>query len=88
MEARVLSKEQIQETVKKYVLAEFLPGEDASALTPDTAMISSGVLDSIATLKLVTFLEDEFKIQVQAHEADADHLDTLASIAELVAEKL
>ena len=84
----MLSREQIQATVKKYVLAEFLPGEDPAALTPDTAMVSSGVIDSIATLKLVGFLEEEFKIQVQAHEADVDHLDTLTSISELVARKL
>jgi acyl carrier protein len=84
----VHSKQEIQERVKKYVLEEFLPGEDPAALTIETVMVSSGVLDSIATLKLVTFLEDEFKIQVHAHEADADHLDTLALISEFVAAKL
>lgn len=83
----MLSTEQIQATVKKYVLEEFLPGEDPAALTDTTPLLTGGILDSIATLKLVTFLEDEFKIQVQAHEADADHLDTLVSISELVAGK-
>lgn len=82
------SKIEIQDRVKKYVIEEFLQGEDPSALTSDTAMVSSGVLDSIATLKLVTFLEDEFKIQVHAHEADADHLDTLTLISDFVASKL
>jgi acyl carrier protein len=35
----------------------------------------------------VTFLEERFKITIQAHEADADHMDTLADIAKLVASK-
>ena len=56
-------------------------------LTSSTPLLSAGILDSIATLKLVTFLEEEFDIQVAAHEADADHLDTLETICELVKSK-
>jgi len=41
----------MMETVRKFILAEFLPGEDPSRLTPTTPLMSSGVLDSIATLK-------------------------------------
>jgi len=77
----------IQSTVKRFVLEAFLPGEDPSELTAETELVSSGVLDSVATLRLVTFLEEEFGIQVEAHEADEEHLNTLASIADLVASK-
>jgi acyl carrier protein len=79
---------QILERVKKYILEEFLPDEDPAALTDDTPLMTSGVLDSVATLKLVTFLEEEFPIQIQPHEADADHLDSLQAITALVAGKL
>jgi acyl carrier protein len=78
----------IQATVKDFILREFLEGEDPEALTPTTELISSGVLDSLATLKLVTFLENTFNIQVQAHEADADHLNTLDQITGLVKSKM
>ena len=43
--------------------------------------------DSIATLKLVMFIEEQFGVQVQAHEADREHLDTLADIVQLIASK-
>ena len=49
--------------------------------------MSSGVLDSLAVLKLVTFLEEEFGIEVAAHEADEEHLDSLKLIGDLVATK-
>jgi acyl carrier protein len=49
--------------------------------------MTSGVLDSIATLKLVSFLEQHFGINIAAHEADAEHLNTIGSIAALVASK-
>jgi len=78
---------QIQSTVKGYLLREFLPGEDAALLTPTTPLISAGILDSIGTLKLVTFLEETFRVQIEAHEADMEHLDTLEDIATLVQSK-
>jgi aryl carrier-like protein len=47
----------IDQTVKDFILAEFLPGEDPSQLTDATPLVTSGILDSIATMKLATFLE-------------------------------
>jgi acyl carrier protein len=68
-------------------LREFLPGEDPNELTDQTPLITGGILDSITTLKLVTFIEDYFGITVEAYEAGVDHLDTIDQIAALVVEK-
>jgi acyl carrier protein len=73
--------------VKDFILREFLPGEDPTELQDDTPLITGGILDSIATLKLVAFLEEQFGISIAAHEADVDHLNTLNDIASLVAGK-
>lgn len=73
--------------VKDFILREFLPGEDPDELQEDTPLITGGILDSIATLKLVAFLEEQFGISIAAHEADVDHLNTLNDIAALVASK-
>jgi acyl carrier protein len=78
---------EIGNTVKEYILNEFLPGEDASELTESTPLITGGILDSLATMKLVMFLEERYGITMQAHEADAEHLDTIALIEELVRTK-
>ena len=78
----------IVSATKEFILAEFLEGEDPNELTEDVELISSGILDSLATLKLVTFLENTFGIQIEAHEADEEHLNTLGDIADLVAAKL
>jgi acyl carrier protein len=77
----------VNSTVKDFVLREFLPGEDPAELQDDTPLITGGILDSIATLKLVAFLEEQFGIAIAAHEADVDHLNTLGDIARLVQEK-
>jgi len=78
----------IGEDVKEFILKEFLPGENPKELTDATPLITGGILDSLATLRLVAFLEERFKIRLQAHEADVEHLNNIASITNLVQSKL
>jgi len=73
--------------VKTFVLDEFLPGEDPEELMMETPLITGGILDSIATLKLVLFLEERWSIKLAAHETSPDHLDTIEKIAGLVRSK-
>jgi acyl carrier protein len=73
--------------VKDYILTEFLPGEDPAALTETTPLITSAILDSIATLKLTSFLEERFGITVAAHEVNVEHLNTIDEIAQMVRRK-
>ena len=77
----------IEQSIKSYILTEFLPGEDPASLTDVTPLITTGIVDSIATLKLVDFLEKTFAISVAAHETDAEHIDTVERIARLVRDK-
>jgi acyl carrier protein len=79
--------EDIKTTLKQFILKEFLPGENPDELTDETPLITGGILDSIATLQLGIFLEERFGIKLQAHEMDPHHLDTVASIANLIAAK-
>lgn len=74
-------------TIKEYILTEFLPGEDPNELTVETPLITGGILDSLATLKLVAFLEERFGVEIQPHEMGTDYLDTLPDIAKLVESK-
>ena len=62
-------------------------GVDPSELTDTTPLITGGVLDSIATLKLVMFIEERYGISLQAHEVDPEHLDTISQIAQLIRSK-
>lgn len=77
----------IEETIRSFILSEFLPGEDATQLTETTLLITTGILDSIATIKLIAFLEQQFSIAIEAYEADIVHLDTICSMAKLVRSK-
>ena len=82
-----VSVEEIKKVVKAYILEEFLPGEDPNELTYSMPLITGGILDSLATLKLVAFLEERFGVTFQAHETMVDYLNTIDDIANLVHSK-
>ena len=77
----------ITEAVKAFILKEFLPGQDPDELTESTPLVTSRILDSLATIKLVLFIEEQFKITVQPHETDVEHMNTLSDITNLVESK-
>ena len=77
----------VKDTIRDYILREYLPGESPANLTDDTPLRTSGILDSMATLNLVTFLEESFGITIDAHETGIDQFDRIADIAALVAQK-
>ncbi len=77
----------ISREIHEYILREFLPGENPANLTESTPLISGGILDSIGMLKLVKHLEDNYQIEVQAHEVDVENFDTIALIGNFVRAK-
>jgi acyl carrier protein len=77
----------VKEEIRQYILSEFLPGEKPSNLRDDTPLRTSGILDSMATLRLVGFVEERFGIEVQAHEASVDNFDRIETIASFIQSK-
>lgn len=77
----------IKANVKSYILHQFLPGEDPSELEYDTPLISGGILDSISTVKLVAYLEEQFGVSFEAYEMNADYLDSIDMIAITISDK-
>ncbi len=79
---------EIMTAVKNFILAEFLPGEDPNQLTPTTPLITGGILDSLSTLRLVSFIQETYGVEVEPHEMGVDHLDSLEEITKLIQSKL
>ena len=77
----------IRDAVRLFILDNFLQGEDPRNLTDETELKESGILDSLSTLKLVTFLEDTFKVELEAEDLSATNLATLETIERLVQSK-
>jgi acyl carrier protein len=77
----------VKETIRQFILSKYLPGESPANLRDDTPLRTSGVLDSLATLGVVNFIEQTFGIELLAHETGVDSFDRIEDIAALVARK-
>ena len=82
-----MSTEELKQAIKNYIIQEFLPGENPENVTDNLPLISSGILDSIATLKLVLFIEERSGITLEAHETDKENMDTLAQMVATIEAK-
>lgn len=78
----------LRESVRSFILENFLPGEDPRNLKDDTELKESGILDSLSTLKLVAFLEEQFKVEFEANDLDGANLASVDSIERLVRSKM
>jgi acyl carrier protein len=75
------------DTIRQFIVDKYLPGESVANVPDNMPLRSSGVLDSLATLALISFIENEYGIEVEAHETDIDNFDRIADIAAFVERK-
>ena len=64
-----------------------LPG-DEDRIADDVSFQDSGILDSNGFLELVTFVEEEFDIELSTEELVPEYLDSIEKISSLVKRKL
>jgi acyl carrier protein len=77
----------IDRTIRDFIVSKYLPGEPAESLTADTQLRSTGILNSLATLALISFIEERYGIDVEAHETGIDNFDRLGDIVAFVERK-
>lgn len=75
---------EIRSAVEEFLRRECLSGEDPTALTPSTPLITGGILDSIGAIRLVSLLEDRFGVRFGHGEVVVQNLDTIDRIVETV----
>ncbi|HHS84028.1 MAG TPA: acyl carrier protein [Gammaproteobacteria bacterium] len=73
--------------VKEYISENFLMGQNDINLGDETSFLELGLLDSTGVIELVSFLEEEFGIQVEDDEITPENLDTLNRISSYIERK-
>ncbi|ALG09248.1 phosphopantetheine-binding protein [Kibdelosporangium phytohabitans] len=73
------------ESIKQFVLEQFLPDVAASDLADDYDLVDGGVVDSLGLLKLLAWLEDEFGLPVDDLELAPDTFRTIEAIDAFIA---
>lgn len=73
-----------KERILRFLEQTYLNGE--SGLSPEENLFESGILDSLAFLNLVSFLEREFSLSLQGNELDVRHFSTVNAMVHLLQE--
>jgi acyl carrier protein len=73
-----------EETVRQFIVKELLWDGGPQDLSQDTSLIEGGVIDSAGIVKMVSFLETEFAIEIPDEEVILGNFDTLDSISAFV----
>ena len=73
-------------SIREYIRTDLLSGGDPP-LTDDTPLWG-GLLDSVALMELVAFLEERYRVEISDEELTSAELGTVASIARLVDRKV
>jgi acyl carrier protein len=77
----------IKSEIERFILDDLLAGSHSS-LDPETPLFSSGLLDSLGTLRLITFLEERFGLQIGDGEVGDENFKSLSRIQAFVERKL
>lgn len=76
-----------QSRIQQFILEDLL-SDDRTTLEPDEPLFSSGLIDSLGTLRLITFIEQEFGVEVGDGEVGEENFRTASTIASFVEQKL
>lgn len=68
------------DTIKQFIISEFLPDVRADQLGIDHDLLSDGVIDSLGLLKLIAWVEDRFDLSVDDTALDPNNFRSVAAI--------
>lgn len=77
----------IKTKIRQFILSEMLVDESEENLKDDTPL-RKGILDSLGTVQMVSFIESEWDIEVGAMEADDSNFGTLNGLVAFIERKL
>jgi acyl carrier protein len=77
----------IEQELRKFVVDNFLFGQQEVVLTNVDSFLEKGLIDSTGVLELVAFLEKKYGIKIRDDEIVPEHLDSLDRIARFIEKK-
>jgi acyl carrier protein len=78
------TREQLLGELRAFLRTIQKPGRPVDSVGPDERLVASGLIDSLAVMQIVVYLEESHGIDFAEGGFDPDRLATLASIAQLI----
>ena len=72
------------DTIRDFITREILHGSQMNPLQDQDLLIESGIIDSLGIMTLLTFLEEEFSIEVPGDELIPENFESIIAITAMV----
>jgi acyl carrier protein len=73
--------------IRKFIIDKFLFGEQKK-IAGDLSLLDADIVDSMAVLELISYLEESFGIKVEDRELVPENLDTIDRLCAFLSKKL
>ena len=80
------SREQLLGDLMRFLRTIQKPNRPVESLGLDERLVASGLVDSLAIMRIVVYLEENYGIDFAVSGFDPDRLATMGSIVDLIAE--
>ncbi len=75
----------IQEQINHFIAKEFLHDTNKETeIPPDLNLIDAGIIDSLGLLRVVVFLEEQFKVVIEPEDMVPENLNSILAICNMV----
>ena len=78
----------IKGNITGYVEKTFLFGLSDKSLQDNDSFLDKGIVDSTGILEIVSYIEEEFDIEVQDEELVPDNFDSINKLTDYIARKI
>lgn len=80
------SRDEVVADLKAFLRTIQKPNRPVDSITETDRLVASGLIDSLAIVQIVTYLETKHGIDFAAEGLDPDRLATIAGIADIILE--
>jgi acyl carrier protein len=79
-----MKEQAIEATIRRFIVNEIMFKKDEAAISYDDSLLEHGVLDSMAMVELIAFLEGEFGVKVARTDMVPENFETVQAIAQFI----
>ena len=77
----------VKEVLKEFMINELVSSPELLYLDDSQSLLEEGIIDSVAVMKLLTFIEETYSIKIGDEELIPENFETLNTIENLITKK-
>lgn len=79
---------EIVKTIERFIVDDLIVGNKDTTIDPNESLINQGIIDSLALLRLISFIEDQFGVKVEDTEMIPENFQTINDMRSFIEMKL